>query len=83
VLAVGLCSTAMAQKQAARCASITATARPACRFHEEGTVGVMLPMMPVFNNLMLFDQHVPQNSMQSIVPELATPAGHGARTAPS
>src|SRR5207244_1174426 len=40
--------------------------------HEEGTVGVMLPMMGVFNNLVLFDQHVPQNSLQSIVPELAT-----------
>ena len=40
--------------------------------HEEGTVGVMMPMMGVFNNLALFDQHVPQNSLQSIVPELAT-----------
>jgi len=40
--------------------------------HEEGTVGVMMPMMGVFNNLVLFDQHVPQNSLQSIVPELAT-----------
>jgi hypothetical protein len=30
------------------------------------------PMMPVFNNLVLFDQHVAQNSLQSIVPELAT-----------
>src|SRR5213075_2827949 len=40
--------------------------------HEEGTVGVMLPMMGVFNNLVMFDQHVPQNSLQSIVPDLAT-----------
>jgi peptide/nickel transport system substrate-binding protein len=40
--------------------------------HEEGTVGVMMPMMGVFNNLVLFDQHIPQNSLQSIVPELAT-----------
>ena len=40
--------------------------------HEEGTVGVMMPMMGVFNNLVLFDQHVPQNSLQSIVLELAT-----------
>ncbi len=32
----------------------------------------MMPMMGVFNNLVLFDQHVPQNSLQSIVPELAT-----------
>src|SRR5262249_20916650 len=40
--------------------------------HEEGTVGVMMPMMGVFNNLVLFDQHVPQNTLDSIVPELAT-----------
>jgi hypothetical protein len=29
-------------------------------------------MMGVFNNLVMFDQHVPQNSMRSIVPDLAT-----------
>src|SRR5215207_9498901 len=29
-------------------------------------------MMPVFNNLVMFDQHVKQNSLQSIVPDLAT-----------
>src|SRR5690348_13868873 len=40
--------------------------------HEEGTVGVNMQMMGVFNNLVIFDQHVPQNSLQSIVPELAT-----------
>ena len=30
------------------------------------------PMMGVFNNLVLYDQHVPQNSLQSIRPDLAT-----------
>jgi len=40
--------------------------------HEEGTVGVIMPMMGVFNNLVIFDQPVPQNSLQSIVTELAT-----------
>jgi peptide/nickel transport system substrate-binding protein len=40
--------------------------------HEEGTFSVIIPMMGVFNNLILFDQHVPQNSLASIVPELAT-----------
>ena len=29
-------------------------------------------MMGVFNNLVVFDQHVPQNSVGSIVPDLAT-----------
>jgi peptide/nickel transport system substrate-binding protein len=40
--------------------------------HEEGTVGVIMPMMGVFNNLMLYDQHIAQNSPATIVPELAT-----------
>src|ERR1700674_2146310 len=30
------------------------------------------PMMGVFNNLVLYDQHKPQNSLQSIRPDLAT-----------
>jgi Bacterial extracellular solute-binding proteins, family 5 Middle len=40
--------------------------------HEEATVFAEGPMMGVFNNLVMFDQHVPQNSLQSIVPDLAT-----------
>jgi len=40
--------------------------------HEEGTIGVIMPMMGVFNNLVVFDQNVPQNSEASIVPDLAT-----------
>jgi peptide/nickel transport system substrate-binding protein len=39
---------------------------------EEATVFAERPMMGVFNNLVMFDQHVKQNSLQSIVPDLAT-----------
>ena len=39
---------------------------------EEATLSTVMPMMGVFNNLVLYDQHVPQNSLQAIVPELAT-----------
>src|SRR6516164_4962613 len=39
---------------------------------EEATYSTVVPMMGVFNNLVIYDQHVPQNSMQSIVPDLAT-----------
>jgi peptide/nickel transport system substrate-binding protein len=39
---------------------------------EESTVAVDRPMMGVFNNLVMFDQHVKQNSLRSIVPDLAT-----------
>jgi peptide/nickel transport system substrate-binding protein len=40
--------------------------------HEESAVIAERAMMGVFNNLVIFDQHVKQNSMQSIVPDLAT-----------
>jgi peptide/nickel transport system substrate-binding protein len=39
---------------------------------EESTVAVNRAIMSVFNNLVLYDQHVVQNSPKSIVPELAT-----------
>jgi peptide/nickel transport system substrate-binding protein len=39
---------------------------------EEATVFAEGPMMGVFNNLVIYDQHVPQNSPQVIVPDLAT-----------
>jgi peptide/nickel transport system substrate-binding protein len=39
---------------------------------EESTVAVNRPMMGVFNNLVVYDQHVAQNSPKSIVPDLAT-----------
>src|SRR5262249_5824098 len=40
--------------------------------HEEATFSTNVPMMGVFNNLVIYDQHKPQNSMDTIVPELAT-----------
>ena len=40
--------------------------------HEEGTIVSERPMMGVFNNLVMFDQHVKQNSLNSVVPDLAT-----------
>ncbi len=40
--------------------------------HEEVTVFALRPVMGVFNNLVVFDQHVPQNTLASIVPDLAT-----------
>jgi len=39
---------------------------------EEGTNSTEIPMMGVFNNLVMYDQHVAQNSLSSIVPDLAT-----------
>src|ERR1700692_1799214 len=39
--------------------------------HEEATYSVNIPFMPVFNNLVIYKQDVPQNSLDSIVPDLA------------
>src|ERR1700752_372432 len=39
---------------------------------EEATNSTEIPMMGVFNNLVLYKQDVAQNSLQSIVPDLAT-----------
>ena len=40
--------------------------------HEESAVLAERAMMGVFNNLVMFDQHVKQNSLASIIPDLAT-----------
>src|SRR5882672_10881944 len=39
---------------------------------EEATAFAERPMMAVFNNLVIYDQSVKQNSLNSIVPDLAT-----------
>ena len=39
--------------------------------HEGATYSINAPFMPVFNNLVIYKQDVPQNSMDSIVPDLA------------
>src|SRR5579883_3522435 len=39
--------------------------------HEAATFSVNVPFMPVFNNLVIYKQDVAQNSMDSIVPDLA------------
>ena len=44
---------------------------PSLSIHEEATISTVMPMMAVFNNLVLFDLRKPQNSLDTIVPELA------------
>src|SRR6202166_4876137 len=39
--------------------------------HEEATWSTIMPMMGVFNNLVLYDQHIKQNSLATIRPDLA------------
>ena len=39
--------------------------------HEGATYSLNVPFMPVFNNLVIYKQDVAQNSMDTIVPDLA------------
>jgi len=39
--------------------------------HEEATWSTIMPMSGVFNNLVIYDQHIAQNSLATIRPELA------------
>src|SRR5215467_153784 len=48
---------------------------PSLSLHEEVTNATIVPMMGVFNNLVMYKQDEPKNSLQSIVPDLATDWG--------
>ena len=67
-----VCHTATAQKPGGVLKTYNPDSPGGMSIMEEATVFAAGPMMGVFNNLIMFDQHVPQNSLQSIVPDLAT-----------
>src|SRR6186713_3175928 len=45
---------------------------PSMSIHEEATYSVNVSSMPIYSNLVIFDQHKAQNSVETIQPELAT-----------
>jgi peptide/nickel transport system substrate-binding protein len=63
---------ALAQKQGGILKMYSLDSPASMSIHEEITFFAEGPMMSVFNNLVMFDQHVKQNSLESIVPDLAT-----------
>ncbi len=63
--------TALAQKQGGVLRQHIPDNPASLSIHEESTVTGERPAMPIFNNLVLFDQSVARNSMASIVPDLA------------
>src|SRR5947209_14533376 len=69
VVATG--SPTMAQKAGGFLKSYSIDSPASLSIHEEVTIYALRPVMGVFNNLVMYDQHVKQNSMQSIVPDLA------------
>jgi peptide/nickel transport system substrate-binding protein len=66
-----VCEPALAQKPGGILRMPSGDSPASMSIHEESTIAVLGPMMGVFNNLVMFDQHVKQNSLQSIVPDLA------------
>ena len=72
LIGIGLANPAIAQKQGGTLRVFHRDSPASMSILEEGSISAIMPMMGVFNNLVLFDQHVPQNRVESIVPELAT-----------
>jgi peptide/nickel transport system substrate-binding protein len=72
MVAIGGTGQAVAQKSGGVLQMLDFASPASMSIHEESTITAGIPLMGVFNNLVLFDQHVPQNSLASIVPDLAT-----------
>jgi peptide/nickel transport system substrate-binding protein len=71
LLAISLLAPAFAQKPGGILRVWLLDSPASMSIHEESTVVAERPVMGVFNNLVLFDQHAKQNSLATIVPELA------------
>jgi peptide/nickel transport system substrate-binding protein len=71
ILAMGGAGPASAQKPGGTLVIQHWDSPASMSIHEEATYSVVLPMMGVFNNLVLFRQDKEQNSMDNIVPDLA------------
>src|SRR6266852_7247989 len=72
LVAISAAGPVSAQKQGGILRMYSPDSPASMSIHEESTVFAEGPMMGVFNNLVMFDQHVQQNSMASIVPDLST-----------
>ena len=72
LVAVSAAAAAFAQKSGGILKMYDPDSPASMSIHEEATIVSEHPMMGVFNNLVVFDQHVKQNSLNSIVPDLAT-----------
>jgi len=72
LLAIGAGTGALAQKRGGILKMYSLDSPPSMSILEEATLSSEAPLMGVFNNLIMFDQHVAQDSLASIVPDLAT-----------
>src|ERR1700687_5134972 len=72
LMGVMMANAALAQKQGGVLRVFHRDSPASMSILEEGSISAIMPMMGVFNNLVLFNQHVPQNRVETIVPDLAT-----------
>src|SRR5215475_12412499 len=76
VAALALATTSAAQAQQPKSGGILRMYHrenpPSMSIHEEATYSVNVSSMPIYSNLVIFDQQKAQNSVETIQPELAT-----------
>lgn len=65
------CDTALAQRSGGMLRIFQRETPTTASILEEGNAATVVAFMPIFNNLVMFDPAVPQNSDESIVPDLA------------
>src|SRR5712692_588743 len=70
-LAPGVASAAQAPKAGGVLNATLIEAPPSFSLHEEATISTDWPMMSCYNNLVLFDPLKRQESLETIIPELA------------
>jgi peptide/nickel transport system substrate-binding protein len=70
--ALGFAAPAHAEKAGGILRIYNPDSPPGLNIYEQATPFGQGPLMAVYNNLILFDQHVAQTSLDSIVPDLAT-----------
>ncbi|MDA0664079.1 MAG: hypothetical protein O3B08_14755 [Proteobacteria bacterium] len=63
---------AMAQKSGGILKVYHRDTPPSGSIHEEATTSTTSPYMGVYNNLVMYDQAIAKESMETIVPDLAT-----------
>src|SRR5262245_66426843 len=72
LLAAGtLAAPALAEKQGGILHVLHRDSPPSMSIHEEATISTSMPMMGVFNNLVMFDPKEKQNKLSNIIPDLA------------
>jgi peptide/nickel transport system substrate-binding protein len=71
---------ALAQKQGGTLRSYIWDNPPSASIHEEATVSTVFPFMPVFNNVVLFDQAQPTGTLDTRTsPRTGSGMPHGRR----